>query len=92
MDVVGTPYSFEEPFADDGYHWFRCIGETCDGVILDLLMQPEADDPLTLFGVDIASGLPEGGEELIEARPATAAPSGDGDSTLIVDPVVLEGS
>ena len=91
IDVAGTPYSFEEPFAEDGYHWFRCIGETCDGVMLELLMQLETDDPLTLFAVDIASGLPRGGEELIAARPVTAAPSGNGDSTLIVDRVVLDG-
>jgi hypothetical protein len=92
MDVVGTPYSFEELFAEEGHHWFRCAGETCDGLTLELLMQPESVDPLTLFAVDIASGLPPGGEALIEARPATAAPSGDGDSTLIVDRVILEGS
>ena len=92
VDLAGTPYSFEEPFAEDGYHWFRCIGEACDGVVLELLMEPETDDPLTIFAVDIASGLPRGGEELIAARPATAAPSGDGDSTLIVDPLLLEGS
>jgi hypothetical protein len=91
MDVVGSPYSFEEPFAEDGYHWFRCAGEACDGLTLDLLMQPETEDPLILFAVEIASGLPEGGEALIQARPITAAPSGDGDSTLIVDRVVLEG-
>jgi hypothetical protein len=92
MEVVGTPYVFEAPFVEDGYHWFRCSGEGCDGLTLELLMQPESDDPLTLFAVDIASGLPPGGEALLEARPATAAPSGDGDSTLIVDRVVLEGS
>ena len=92
MDVVGKPYVFEEPFAEDGYHWFRCAGGECDGLMLELLMQPESDDALTLFAVDIASDLPPGGEALLEARPVTAAPSGDGDSTLIVDRVVLEGS
>jgi hypothetical protein len=92
MDVVGKPYAFEGPFAEDGYHWFRCAGEECDGLTLDLLMQPESGDPLSLFAVDIASGLPPGGEALLAARPVTAAPSLDGDSTLIVDRVVLEGS
>ena len=92
MDIVGRPYSFEELFVEDGYHWFRCTGEECDGLTLELQMQPESDDPLTLFAVDIVSGLPQGGEALIEARPPTAAPSGDGDSALIVDRVVLEES
>jgi hypothetical protein len=92
IDVAGTPYSFEEPFVEDGHHWFRCIGEACDGLMLELLMQPETDDPVTLIAVDIASGLPRGGEALIAARPPTAAPSGDGDSTLVVDRMVLEGS
>ncbi len=92
MDVVGTPYSFEDLFVEDGYHWFRCIGDGCDGLTLELLMHPETDAPVTLFAVDIASGLPPEGDALLEARPDTAAPSGDGDSTLIIDRVVLEGS
>ena len=92
MVVVGTPYVFGEPFAEEGYHWFRCIGEECDGLTLELLIQPDSGDPLTFFAMDIASGLPPKGDALLAARPATAAPSGDGDSTLIVDRVVLEGS
>jgi hypothetical protein len=92
MEVVGTPYSFEELFSEDGSHWFRCAGEGCDGLTLELLMQPESGDPLTLFAVDIAASLPPGGESLLDARPATAAASHDGDSTIVVDRVVLERS
>jgi hypothetical protein len=90
VDVVGTPYSFASPPAQDGYQAIRCVGAACDGLTLDLHLESEAPPPL--FAVETAPGFPPDGQALRAARPDFAAPSGDGDATLLIDRVVLDGS
>ncbi|NLG09177.1 MAG: M28 family peptidase [Deinococcales bacterium] len=59
---------------------FDCRGRACDG--LELTLHVDADGPLELVLFDQTAGLPEGGEALLAARPATATPSFEGDVTL----------
>jgi hypothetical protein len=88
--VVGTPYAIDEIPVRDGYHAFHCYAQACDGITLELLLTSDA--PFTAFVVDATPGLPQGGNDLIRARPTTAVPSGDGDVTLVADQVSFDPS
>ena len=90
ITIPGTAHALEPDDARDGYHSFSCIGAVCDGLQLALHLQHSG--PATLLVVDATEGLPPGGEALVQARPATAAPSHDGDITLIARQVQLGGS
>jgi hypothetical protein len=87
IDVAETPYALGELPVEGGYQRFHCVGAACDGLRLDLRL--DSDAPLALIATEVVSGLPEGGRALTAARPASAAPSGGGDSTVIIDRVVL---
>jgi hypothetical protein len=88
-DITGTRYTFDEIPAEDGYQRFHCFGPSCDGLSLTLHLEM-GETPAALLVVSSASDLPEGGERLIAARPKTAAPSGSGDATLVIDRVTLD--
>jgi hypothetical protein len=85
IDVVGTPYTIEEMPIRDGYQAFHCFAPACDGLTLALHLESNA--PFAVFIVDTTPGLPPGGDGLLQARPKTAVPSGEGDVTLIADQV-----
>jgi hypothetical protein len=90
VDIVGTNSGVEGFPVEDGYGRFHCVGPDCDGLQLELFM--ENGGPVTIYAAERMSGLPAGGRALTEARPETAAPSGGGDETIVVDRVELEGS
>src|SRR5690606_26976707 len=79
--VVGAagPAIWNDPDANE-HQAFDCRGRACDG--LELTLHVDADGPLELVLFDQTAGLPEGGEALLAARPATATPSFEGDVTL----------
>jgi hypothetical protein len=72
--------------AKDPY-FVRCVGRSCDGAVLDLLVGRAAPLPLTLIG--IRSGLPPEGAALIRARPADAQPQYSPDVTIGVAKIRL---
>ncbi len=88
VEVSGRPAALEGLPVEEGYGRFHCVGAGCDGLGLDLYL--ESNEPLTLYATETAPGLPEGGSALLEVRPDTAAPSGDGDTTLVIDWVELD--
>jgi hypothetical protein len=90
VEIAGTAHAFDAPAVQGEYGWFHCVGADCDGLELNLSL--ESDAPVTLFAMERAWGLPDGGQRLVEARPAWAVPSGDGDTTLLIDRVDLEAS
>lgn len=78
----GTP-GFLRPYgegaADD--RWLlRCVGRSCDGAELDLIVR--GADPVDFFILGSRPELPEAGAALVAARPATARPQYSPDSTL----------
>jgi hypothetical protein len=88
--VGGTPHTLEQIPVEEGFQRFRCVGPRCDGLTLELHLQSEA--AVTFFVTTSSPGLPQGGDTLIAARPTTAVPSADGDTTLGFDVVALEAS
>ena len=86
--VVGTSQSMEQFPLEEGFHRFRCVGPRCDGLTLEMHLGSEA--AVTFFVTTASPGLPQGGDSLIAARPTTAAPSADGDTTLVFDALTLE--
>ena len=73
--------------ARNGFHTFDCFGARCDGLSLTLHLQ--SSGPITFFIYDDTWGLPPSGTALLQARPATAAPSQMGDVTRILNEVVV---
>jgi hypothetical protein len=65
----------------------RCLGRSCDGLRIDLLVAAEAPVEATVMGV--RPGLPAAAGPLIRARPALAAPQYSPDSTIAVGRVRL---
>jgi hypothetical protein len=53
-------------------YYLRCVGRSCDGMAIDLLVA--GSKPLTLTLVGLRYGLPNGAGPLLRARPADAAP------------------
>jgi len=72
--------------AKDPY-FVRCVGRSCDGAVLDLLVGGRGPLSLTLIG--IRSGLPPEAAVLVRARPATAQPQYSPDVTIGVAKVRL---
>ncbi|MEA3063543.1 MAG: hypothetical protein QOJ94_3324 [Sphingomonadales bacterium] len=72
--------------AKDPY-FVRCVGRSCDGAVLDLLVGRAGSLALTLIG--IRSGLPLEGGTLLRARPANAQPQYSPDVTIGVAKVRL---
>jgi hypothetical protein len=88
IEVLGTPYIIEESFIENGYHLFACFAPACDG--LEVALHLEGNTPVALLIADATSGLPSGGDVLLQARPNSAVPSQDGDVTLIANEILFE--
>jgi hypothetical protein len=82
----GSPASTGKGAAKDPY-FIRCVGRSCDGAVLDLLVGRAVPLPLTMIG--IRSGLPPEGAALLRARPANAQPQYSPDVTIGVAKVRL---
>ncbi|MEA3000690.1 MAG: hypothetical protein QOK17_2523 [Sphingomonadales bacterium] len=72
--------------AKDPY-FVRCVGRSCDGAVVDLLVGRAG--PLTLTMIGVRSGLPPEGAALLRARPANAQPQYSPDVTIGVAKVRL---
>jgi len=87
--IVVADYTF--PVSPDGalngYYYLQCHGRACDGLVVQLHLTQQT--PVEVLVVDYTIGLPPGGEALIEARPATVVPVGEGDVTIIMTRVDL---
>ena len=59
---------------------WRCIGRSCDGTIVDVLI--EGGEPASITVVGTRSGLPGEAAALVAARPATARPQYSHDATI----------
>jgi hypothetical protein len=67
--------------ADDRYV-LRCIGRSCDGAVLDLVIG--GTGPVDLMLVGTRRGLPPAAAPLVRARPALARPQYAPDSTIAI--------
>ena len=83
IDILETSFTLEEISVENGYQTFDCFGPACNGLRLALHLGSNASFALII--VDSTQGLPPGSEAIIEARPTNAAPSDEGDVTLIAD-------
>ena len=72
---------FGEGGLDDRYI-LRCVGRSCDGATLDLVVRGRA--PVELIVVGSRPGLPAQAAPLVRARPALARPQYGPDSTSAV--------
>ena len=87
--LTAAGYSFDLVPEDSwqGYYTLDCFGRACDGLVVELRLEEEV--PVEVLVVDSSSGLPEGGEDWLQARPATAVPRNEGDLTLLLRRVDL---
>jgi len=87
--IVVADYTF--PVSPDGalngYYYLQCQGRVCDGLVVQLHLTQRT--PVEVLVVDYTRGLPPGGEALIESRPPTVVPVGEGDVTIIMTRVDL---
>jgi hypothetical protein len=60
----------------------RCLGRSCDGLEIELLLAAKA--PVEATAIGIRSGLPPAATPLVRARPALSAPQYSADSTIAV--------
>jgi hypothetical protein len=84
LRAAGTPSvmrRFGAGSREDRYI-LRCVGRSCDGALLDLVIGSAGPVQLTLVGV--RSGLPREAAPIIQARPALARPQYAPDSTITV--------
>ena len=88
IEILETSFILEEIPMEDGYQTFDCFGPACNGLRLALHLESKA--AFAVIIVDSTQGLPPGNEAIIEARPTIAAPSGEGDLTLIADQVWID--
>ena len=65
----------------------RCLGRSCDGMQIELLLAAKAPVEATVIG--LRTGLPAAAAPLIQARPALSAPQYSADSTIAVGKVRL---
>lgn len=66
---------------------FRCYGPACDGLEVELRVETLEGFELTILAHTY--GLPESGAALQAARPSTAAPSQDGDVSVVFARVAI---
>ena len=68
------------PGGDEDSYFLRCVGRSCDGATLDLVVRGRA--PVELIVVGSRPGLPAQAAPLVRARPALARPQYSPDSTI----------
>jgi hypothetical protein len=73
--------AFAREGADNRYV-LRCIGRSCEGAVLDLVIG--GTGPVELMLVGTRSGLPPAAAALVRARPALARPQYAPDSTIAI--------
>lgn len=66
---------------------YRCIGRSCDGATVDVLI--ERAEPVEVTIVGTRSGLPAQAAPLVAARPANARPQYATDSTIALERLTL---
>jgi hypothetical protein len=88
IDILETSFTLDEIPIENGYQTFDCFGPPCNGLRLALYLESHASFAVII--VDSTPGLPPGSEAIIQARPTIAAPSGEGDLTLIADQVWVD--
>ena len=87
VTVSDYPFDLVPEDAVGGYYTLECHGRACDGLVVELRLEGEAR--VEVLVVDSSSGLPPGGETVLQARPDTAVPINEGDLTLILRRVDL---
>jgi hypothetical protein len=76
------------PPVEDGYYRFLCIAPACDDATLEITL--DGDEPFPAFISQTTFGLPESDQDLIAARPVTAAPRHVGDTAIQVERIAVE--
>ena len=84
--VPGRMLELGEGTADSPY-WVRCVGRSCDGMQLELLLGGNQQVEAQLIGT--RTGLPAAAQPLVQARPADARPQYGPDSTIVISRVRL---
>ncbi len=87
IEVADYTFAVDPEGFSNGYYTLECYGLSCDG--LEVRLHLRGADPVEVLVSDHSSGLPPEGETLIQARPATAVPSYEGDLTIIMNRVDL---
>ena len=89
LRAAGAP-GFVRPFGpggpDDRYA-VRCVGRSCDGAVIDVVIGRA--DPVEFTVIGTRAGLPEAAAALVAARPALARPQYAPDTTLSVTRVKM---
>jgi hypothetical protein len=88
IDILEPFYTLDNIPIENGYQTFDCFGPACNG--LRLVLHLENNSSFAVLIVDSTPGLPPGSKALFQARPAVAAPSHEGDLTLIADQVWID--
>lgn len=83
----GSDHVLARPSMEDGYIRFMCIAPACSNVDLDVALS--SNEPFTAFVTQTVSGLPQDDDDLIQSRPADAAPRHGGDATILVERIVV---
>ncbi|WP_166036939.1 M20/M25/M40 family metallo-hydrolase [Sphingosinicella sp. YJ22] len=73
--------------AEDSPSWVRCVGRSCDGMRLELLLGNAEPVDAQLIGT--RAGLPREAQPLVAARPANSRPQYGPDSTIAIARVRL---
>ena len=84
MAAAGSPLSLQR-VERAGRHELsavRCVGRSCDGAVLDLILASPVAVTWTVVGM--RTGLPSAGAALTRARPALARPQYAPDSTISI--------
>lgn len=68
-------------------NWVRCVGRSCDGIRLELLIG--GTDPVEAQLIGTRSGLPAQAQPLVAARPANSRPQYGPDATITIARVRL---
>ena len=87
ISVAGDTFPVDAADASEGYYSLLCFGGRCDG--LEVTLQLNTADPVEVFIIDRSAGLPPEDRSFIQARPATAVPTYDGDQMLVLHRVEL---
>ena len=76
----GVPVLGARPLSSNGWRAYSFFAVPAEGVELDIAIDGE---PAEVTVLDQGPGVPASGDALLAARPATAAPTQDGDVTIV---------